>query len=411
MTTPNLFSCVQFVPEILLERGGVVQAVIDLCQAIAARGHQVTLATCDASDEPTFWRESTGNWPTVVELPLSRLTNKLISRRGLQQFREIAQQVDVAHLHIPWRLTNLQLSGVLQKEKVPYVITPHGMLDDWSMRQSPLKKRCYLNLARHRLFRRAAAIHFTAQGEYEQAQRWIAMDDRAVIQCNTLDLTLYDSLPDPELAFKAFPQIRPEKKKILFLSRLHPKKGVDLLIAAVALLREQRSDFQLLIAGPGDDDYVAQLKQIVAQLGVGDVTSFLGMVRGAEKQSLYQLSDVFVLPTHQENFGLVLVEAMVCGTPVVTTRGTDIWPELQAAGALIADLAPGAIAGAIAKILLEDENEVQRGAQGQAYVRQWLDRDQILQGYEKIYHKIIQQGLKNRLESPSTSSQTMETSA
>jgi len=402
VTQPNHISCVHFVPEILLERGGVVQAVVDLCQAIAARGHRVTLVTCDASDEPVPWKDSAGNWPTVVELPSSRLTNKLISRRGLQTFREIVQGVDVAHLHIPWRLTNVQLSGVLQKENVPYVLTTHGMLDDWSMRQSPLKKRVYLTLARARLFRHAAAIHFTAKGEYEQAERWISIGDRGVIQCNTLDLTVYDPLPGSELALQAFPQIHPEKKKILFLSRLHPKKGVELLLGAAALLREQRSDFQLLIAGPGEEHYVAQLQQMAVRLGVSDLTCFLGMVKGTEKRSLYQSSDVFVLPTHQENFGLVLVEAMVCGTPVVTTRGTDIWPELQEAGALIAELTPAAIAAAIGEILAEDDGGIQRGAQGQAYVLQWLNRDHVLEGYEKIYRKIIEKNLKSRRTSQAT---------
>ena len=392
MTIPDHFSCVHFVPEILLERGGVVQAVVDLCQAIAARGHRVTLVTCDASDEPAHWKDSSGNWPTVVELPSSRFTDKLISRQGLRKFREIVQEVDVAHLHIPWRLTNLQLAGVLQKEDVPYVITPHGMLDDWSMRQSPLKKRVYLTLARARLFRHAAAIHFTAKGEHEQAQRWISIGDRAVIQCNTLDLTVYDPLPGGELALQAFPEIHPEKQKILFLSRLHPKKGVELLLSAAALLREQRTDFQLLIAGPGEENYVAQLKQMAVRLGLSDLTCFLGMVKGAEKRSLYQCSDVFVLPTHQENFGLVLVEAMVCGTPVVTTMGTDIWPELQEAGALIADLTPEAIAAAITEVLAEGDGGIQRGAQGQAYVLEWLDRDHVLEGYEKIYRNIIQKG-------------------
>ena len=392
MTTPGFFSCVHFVPELRLELGGVVQAVVDLCQAIAARGHQVTLLTCDASDVPAHWREGSGDWPTIVELPSSRLTQRLISRQGLRQFREIAHQFDIAHLHIPWRLTNLQLLGVLRDERIPYIVTVHGMLDDWSMRQRGLKKRTYLRLAGHRLFRYATAVHFTAKGERDQAQKWIPLEDREVIQCYALDLTAYHPLPGPESALKAFPQIEREKKKILFLSRLHPKKGVDLLLGAAAKLRAQLEGFQLLIAGPGEGNYIAELKRKASELGVSDVTSFLGMVKGTEKRSLYQLSDVFVLPTHQENFGLVLAEAMVCGTPVVTTRGTDIWQELQEAGALVADHTPEAIATAIAAILGEDDGGVQRGLRGQAYVREWLDRDHVLQGYEKIYRETIEKG-------------------
>ena len=397
MSTPSHFSCLHFLPEIQLERGGVVQAVVDLCQAIAARGHQVTLFTCDASDEPAHWREEPGNCPKVVELTPSRLTPKLISRRSLQQFREIARQVDIAHLHVPWRPANLQLARVLREESTPYVFTPHGTMDAWCMNQHALKKRIYLTLAAYRLFRDAAAVHFTAEGERDQAQRWVPLGNRAVVQSNALDFTDYDPLPGPGPALKYFPEINPDKKKILFLSRLHPKKGVDLLLRAAALLRSQRSDFQLLIAGPGDDSYVAQLKKMASQLGVSDVTCFLGMVKGTEKLSLYQLSDVFVLPTHQENFGLVLAEAMACGTPVVTTRGTDIWPELQKAGARIVDLTPEAIATAISETLAEEDGGVQLGARGQKHVRRWLERDTVLQGYERIYRETIEKSLRNGL--------------
>ena len=392
MTTPSHFSCLHFVPEIRLELGGVVQVVVDLCQAIAARGHRVTLFTCDASDAPAHWRESSGDWPTVVELTSSKLTRRLISRQGLRQFRETAQQVDVAHLHIPWRLTNLQLSRVLRDENIPYVFSVHGMLDDWSMRQHALKKRIYLTLAGRSLFRYATAVHFTAEAERDQAQQWITVGDRGVVQCCPLDFTSYDPLPGAGPALKAFPEIRPEKKKILFLSRLNPKKGVELLLGAAALLRSQRSDIQLLIAGPGDDSYLAQLRKLASQLGVSDIANFLGMVKGAEKLSLYQLSDVFVLPTHQENFGLVLPEALACGTPVVTTRGTDIWKELQEAGARIVDLTPEAISNAIAELLAEKDGGVQVGAHGREYVRRWLDPDHVFQGYEKIYREAIEKG-------------------
>jgi len=392
MTLPNPLSVVHFLPEIRLELGGVVQAVVDLCQAIAARGHQVTLVTCDARDAPAQWLESSGNWPVVVELPSSRLTKRLISRRGLKRFRQIAQQVDVAHLHIPWRQTNLQLSGILRDEKIPYLVTVHGMLDKWSMRQRSLKKRIYLALMGRKLFQHATAIHFTAKGERDQAEQWIPVGNRAAIQCCMLDLTAYDPLPGPGPALKAFPEIQPEKKKILFLSRMHPKKGVELLLGAIAHLQKQRSDFQVLIAGPGDESYVAQLKQLASELGVSEVTKFLGMVKGVEKRSLYQVADVFVLPTHQENFGLVLAESLVCGTPVVTTRGTDIWQELQEADARIADLVPESIATAIVETLDEDDGGVQRGERGQKYVRQWLDQDHVLQGYEKIYRETIEKG-------------------
>ena len=381
-----------------MELGGVVQAVVDLCQAISACGHQVTLVTSDATDVPAHWSDASGDWPRVVEIESLALTKRLISRqrlisrRGLRIFRELLDGVDLAHLHTPWDLGNFQLMPILRKQRVPYIVTVHGMLDEWSMQQKSLKKKTFLSLGGRRLFEHATTVHLTAKAEFEQAGLCVPIGDRGAIQCYALDLTSYHPLPGPEPALKAYPAICPEKKQILFLSRLHPKKGVEFLLQAGAILRDQGLPIQLLIAGPGDDSYVGQLKSLTSRLGLDDHTEFLGMVRGIEKRSLFQLSDVFVLPTYQENFGLVIAEAMVCGTPVVTTRGTDIWQELQEAGARIVDLTPEAIATAIAELLAQDDGGVQLGALGQEYVRRWLDRDHVLQGYEKIYRDTIAKG-------------------
>ena len=387
------FSCVHFVREIRAELGGVVTAVVDLCQSMAARGHRIVLVTCDAKDAPACWKEPGGNWPEIVEVPASAMTELLLSHEGIKRFSEIAGTVDVAHLHTPWDLCNFQLMRPLRKANVPYIITVHGMLDDYSMAQKSLKKHTFLAIGGRRLFRQATTIHFTAQGEMEQALQFIPGEDRSLVQAVALDLSSYNPLPGPEPAYRAFPQIRPEARKILFLSRLHPKKGVDLLLRAAAELKKGPMPFQLLIAGPGEDRYVAQLKALSSALGVDDVTLFLGMVHGIEKRSLYEAADVFVLPTHQENFGLVLAEAMACGTAVITTRGTDVWHELEEGGARIVPPAPDAIADAIVEVV-SDRDKCQRiGRQALEFVYRWLDRDRVSAAYEDMYLDAIERGI------------------
>ncbi len=378
-----------------MEEGGVVQTVLDLCRTLAGKGHRVSLATCDAVDVPQPWRHDQDDFPRVQELAKSSLCGALLSRVALGQFRGMLDETDVVHLHTPWELSNLQLSRLLHREKVPYIVTVHGMLDDYSMRQKGKKKRAYLALGGRKLFSRATTVHFTAEAEREQALPWIPGDYFSVIQACAMDLTPYENLPGPTPALEAFPQINSPRRKILFLSRVHPKKGVDLLLRAAQLLKSRGLTFEILIAGPGEETYVTELRQLAEKLGVSDSTHFLGMVRGDVKLSLYELADVFVLPTHQENFGLVLPEALACGTPLVTTRGTDIWRELEQAGASIVDNQPNEIANAIADLLIDEQKRLFLGEQGRAYVKKWLAEDQVLAGYEQMYHQTVQRASRD----------------
>ncbi len=393
-------SVMHFFPRIRSEEGGVVKTIIDLCELLAQAGHRVQLATCDATDVPSRWRDSPGNSPQVVELPKSRRLPGFLSHEGLARFREVAREVDAVHLHTPWEIANVQLASVLKKTHTPYVVSVHGMLDDYCMEQKRLKKRLFLALGGRRLFRDAALVHYTAEGELEQASKWIPQAAKYCVQACAMDLAPYHQLPGTGLALDSFPYLQSDMKKMLFLSRLHSKKGLEMLLEAAALLRRRQIGFELLIAGPGDEQYTNRLKSLAKQLDVHEQTHFLGMVRGDLKLSLYQLADVFVLPTYQENFGLVLPEALACGTPVVTTRGTDIWPELEQAGAKIVGFSPLEIADAIAALLADDAERNRLGDQGRSYVLQWLDPKIVTTGYERMYRTVQNHGLGTPEDTP-----------
>jgi glycosyltransferase involved in cell wall biosynthesis len=386
---PDQMFITHFFPRIRREEGGVVQVILDLCQSLARQGHCVRLATCDPTDVPEAWRQS-GHNPGLHLLQRSSVISARLSQRGVRQFIESLANTNVVHFHTPWELSNLQLARATYKAGVPYAITVHGMLDDYCMRQKGFKKQVFLKLGGRRVFANATTVHFTAEAEREQAQRWIPGDYLPVVQACALDLTLYDTLPGPGPALRAFPQLANTRRKVLFLSRVHPKKGLELLIEATALLKNQGLEFDLAIAGPGDDGYVTQLRQLADLRGLQQATHFLGMVRGEIKLSLYELADVFVLPTYQENFGLVLPEALACGTPVITTRGTDIWRELTDAGAYIVDQNPEAIAQAIARILSDDQLRSDLGTRGREYVKNWLAEDKVSAGYERMYRDTIE---------------------
>jgi glycosyltransferase involved in cell wall biosynthesis len=379
---------VHFFPRIRREEGGVVQVVIDLCQSLADLGHQVRLATCDGPDVPADWGFPAHN-PAICLLEKSKVIPGRLSSQGVADFNKLLGEADVVHLHTPWEISNLQLAKVARDAGVPYVVTVHGMLDDYCMRQKGFKKRAFLTLGGRQMFAEAAAVHFTAAAEMQQAMRWIPGNYKPIVQACALDLSPYESLPGPAPARAAFPQLANLRQKILFLSRIHPKKGLELLIKACGILSQQGREFDLVIAGPGEEEYVTKLKALATENGIGQVIHFVGMVRDKIKLSLYELADVFVLPTYQENFGLVLPEALACRTPVVTTRGTDIWRELADAGARIVEQNPKAIAAAVAELLADDQLRAELGNRGRVYVRNWLSEGKVAAGYEQMYRDAV----------------------
>jgi glycosyltransferase involved in cell wall biosynthesis len=376
--------CAHYISPVRLSKGGPVRVVLDLGATLAARGHRVTLLTSDAADVPAGWNAADSRTPTVITLEEPGRFTKLLPRSALDRAARVLEECDVLHLHGAWEPPNLQFARLARRIKLPYVVTVHGMLDDWCMRQQSVKKRTFLSLFGRRLFEGAAAVQCTARAEAEQASKHLGKATTVVLP-NLVDLSPFDTLPGPGLAHAAFPDSRTDLPKVLFLSRLHPKKGVELLIAAAALLRGRGRPLRVLVAGSGDPHYEQSLRDLVRRQKLEDVVKFLGLVRGAEKVSLYQAADVFVLPTSQENFGLVLAEAMACLTPVVTTKGVDIWREVQGAGGVIVEPTPAALAAAITELLANQSRRREAGEIGRRWVYQTLGPDQLLQRYEDLY--------------------------
>ncbi len=381
---------VQYMSRIRLEDGGVVRAVLDLCGALAARGHDVTLLAGDSSDVPSTWRSGGDGLPRVHTVQGRAGLLPRLTQPATLDARRIIHQADVLHLHVPWDPICVQLGRIARQAGVPYLVGIHGMLDDWSMKQKALKKRLYLAIKGRRFLEQAAVVHCTAQAEREQSKKWYP-NGRPVVLPLIFDLEEYVDLPGPQLARQALASVFPstDQPVLLFLSRLHPKKQVDLLIEAASELRRRGVAFKLLIAGTGDEPYEAQLRELVKERALMEQVAFVGFVTGKEKVSLYQAANLFVLPTHQENWGFVLLESLACGTPVITTKGVDIWPELESTGgAVIAEASPDAIADAIVELLADDQRRQSMGVKGRDWVLQNLTVERVLDRYEQLYREI-----------------------
>jgi glycosyltransferase involved in cell wall biosynthesis len=367
------------------EVGGPARAAIDLCALLSARGHDVTLATCSGADLPGAWGSMKGRMPHIVQLPRPELGGHAYIRPSGKILANLVRDQDLVHVHGMWDIASVQLCREAARSQIPYFITIHGMLDDWSMRQARPKKLVYMALIGSRWLRGAHSIHLTAEAELDQASAWFPRSMGRVIPI-LLDLEPFNHLPGaaPACSTYATPAGR---SRLLFLSRVHPKKGLENLLRALRLLKERRVAVSAMIAGSGEAGYVESVKAKARELGLDSPdVQFLGPVTGNMKLSLYQSADLLVLPTYQENFGLVLIEALACGLPVITTTGVDIWAELKSSGgAVIIDNAAGSIADAVTGILAQPGERRRMGDSGREWVFRHLDPSRILQQFESMY--------------------------
>lgn len=384
---------VHYLDRIRLELGGVVRAVLDLAAATARAGDEVTVLTHDGSDVPGEWRGGGPGVPRVVTVASPALPGGWFAPWQMGAVRSALRGADAAHVHAMWTPSNTQVAGAARREGVGYVLTPHGMLDDWSMSQRRAKKKVYLALGGRGMLERAGAVHCTASAEATQARAWFR-NPRVEVAPVLFDLGPYRELPGMGASARAFPFLETGRPVLVFLSRLHEKKRPDLLLDAAGLLREGGVGVEVAIAGTGDAALEESLRAQIGRLGLEGSAHLLGMVKGVEKVSLLERGDVFVLPTSQENFGIAIVEAMACGTPVITTKGVDIWPELEGSGgAVIVDRVDAPTLAREVRALLEDG--ARRAAMG-ARAREWalreLDEGAVVERYREMYRKVAARG-------------------
>jgi len=386
---------------IRIQDGGVVRAVLDMCTYQARAGQDVTLITQDDSDVPRDWKDGKPGCPKVARI------NPPGMLRGLEpafarQIVPLIKACDVLHLHVLWDPAQVPFARIAREEGKPYIQSPHGMLADWSVVQKKTKKAIFFKMYGAKLLDGASFVCTTAQAELDQSQKRHPKTPGKAIPL-VFDLEPYRTLPGPGPARAGLPLPDPSEPSLMYLSRLHYKKRPDLLIAAGARLREMGEKFRIVIGGPSDPEYDRQLKDYAKSVGVADITTFLGMVPAALKTSLYEACDVFVLPTSMENFGFVYFEALASATPVVTTKGTDTWKELESSGGarivemIKSDVKDGSAGGGdigqlagVLRDLIKDRPKLKpMGRAGRRWVLENLEPMDIVAKYVSMYEEAI----------------------
>jgi glycosyltransferase involved in cell wall biosynthesis len=311
--------------------GGPIEGVKQLGTILIDKGHRVEVASLDPPDAP-FLKDC----PLPVYPLGPAMLHYHFSSRFIPWLRSNRSQYDAVVVNGIWQYHSFGTWRALRNSETPYVLFTHGMLDPWFKNQYPLKhlkKWMYWPWAEYRVLRDARAVLFTCEEERALARSsfWMYRCNEVVVNYGTAR-PKGDAQLDLDEFFFRYPGLR-GKKLALFMGRIHPKKGCDLAIEAFAKVLGPRPEWHLVIAGPDQVGWQKALNDRAEHLGLASRVTWAGMVSGAMKWGALRASEVFLFPSHQENFGIVVAEALAAGLPALISNKVNIWREIETDGA------------------------------------------------------------------------------
>jgi glycosyltransferase involved in cell wall biosynthesis len=340
-----------------LQSGGPPPVVAGMCDALTAIGHDVSLYA-NLSPEPYKRPENVSYRLKLFEVDFTSFGVSIAMARALRDIRSF----DLVHIHMLYRFPQFVAAYLARRAGVPYCVQPHGALVDYIYNHSTRKfsRRLYAQTVEKWNLVGAEALIFTAELERENAAA-LGFTGRSSyivpVGAHITDLARrVDGTP-----FRQKYRID-GRKMLLWMGRQVPKKALDVLVTAFAEIRKVCPDTVLVIAGPDPEGYGAQVRAWVEQAGLADHVIFTGMISGEEKRQAFAAADIFVFPSYAENFGVVVLEAMAVGLPVVLSKGIDIWREIDEAGAAsIVESTPEQVAAASIDLLQDPTKRARMG--------------------------------------------------
>lgn len=355
--------------------GGAVNAARSMCAALAARGHDVSLYATgpQALDQQGAYRTR------IFPMEFAPMA---VSAGLMRALRETTD-VDLVHIHMLYRFPQAAAAFVSRRNAIPYCVQPHGALEPvlYHKRERRSAKRLYEKLIENRNLNHAVGLIYTAQGE-KQAVDFLKLRPPAFVVPLGIDL------PQAEPVRGLFRKARglEDKELVVWMGRMVPVKGLDILIRAFAGLARRRPNSVLVLIGPDTDNLAAGLQGLMAELGLApNRVIFTGMLQGEEKQAAVKDADLFVLPSHTENFALAALEAMVLGCPTIVSQGVKTAPDIAAAGAgLVVAAEPAALEMAMDRLLDDGAMRGQMGKAARTFAR-GFDWPMVIDRLEQAY--------------------------
>jgi glycosyltransferase involved in cell wall biosynthesis len=390
----------QIIPSISLIYGGPSQMILGLAPALATQGVKVTVITTDSNGD-------TGQQPLDAPLnqPIKQDGYEIIYFRCspfrrykfsldlLQWLNSHAHEYDLAHIHALFSPVSSFAARICRQKGLPYILRPLGTLDPADLRKKRQLKQLYTAVLERPNIAGAAALHFTSEQEAKISERFGVVTRDLVLPLGVIPAS---EILDKNLIRQQF-GIPSDVPLVLFMSRVDPKKGLDLLIPALEKLLASGLKFHFVLAGgnPQDTDYVEQIKTQIQNSPLQANTTITGFVTGELKSALLQTADLFVLPSYYENFGIAVAEAMVRGTAVVISDQVHIYPQIRDSNSgWVCPTDVQKLCLVIRDALQNPEERKQRGLNAQQYALQHYSWEaigrEIIQAYAKFidnHHK------------------------
>lgn len=332
--------------------GGPSRVAKNLAEAIADQGVNIDLISTTADGDSTL-PVTVGDWIQDSGYRLRYFNcfhrnDFVISSDLILWVVKNLRHYDVVHTHNVFAPMMLAVRWFCDRQNIPYVTTPHGMLEPWALSHKASKKKLYYEWFEVKSLQKSGTIHTLNQQEFDNIH---ALGfSRLKILPNGIRQSDFEQLPDPEIFYQHFPETQ-NKDLILFLSRVDPKKGLDLLIPAFGLLHSQFPNSHLVIAGPDSVGFMPTVQSYLQAANCENAVTITGMLTGDLKQAALAAANVYALTSYSEGFSMSVLEGMASGLPCVITKACN-FPEAGEAGvAKVVDLEIGAIADALTELL------------------------------------------------------------
>lgn len=362
------------------EASGPTYSTVRLCQSLATINNEVVLLTVKDGD-----LKLSENFVHRV-FPKAKFLSRLW--RSPELYRAIVEEsksADVLHSHSLWVMPNIYPGWVSKKISIPLVLSPRGTLAARALSHSNFQKKIFWKLFQEDVVKRVTCLHATSEEEYLDIRR-MGLKQPVCIIPNGIDI------PERMTKEQLYSTVKSDSKTLLYLGRLHPIKGIDILIQAWSEIAVTRPDWQLRIVGPGSEGYTKVLKGLVSKLEAPRI-EFVGAVFGKEKQLEYQRADVFILPSHSENFGMTVAEALANGTPVIATKNTPWNGLVQNDCGWWIDLTLDQLKSTLSEVTaIETPVLNSMGEKGRYWVSEQYDWTVIASQMNDVYHWLISGG-------------------